>query len=64
MVKAILLRPLDGQEPGTTAEFSQADFDRLEKRGAVRAATAKAERALANKDAGAAPANKASKAKA
>jgi len=37
MVKAILTKPLDGQPEGTEREFSQADFDRLSTRGAVRA---------------------------
>lgn len=38
MVKAILTKPLDGMPEGTPREFSQADFDRLKSKGAVRAA--------------------------
>jgi len=38
MVKAILTKPLDGQPEGTEREFSQADFDRLKAKSAVRAA--------------------------
>jgi len=37
-IKAILTKPLDGDPEGTEREFSQADFDRLKARGAVRAA--------------------------
>lgn len=39
MVNAILLKPLDGQPAGAEREFSQADFDRLKRLGAVRAHT-------------------------
>ncbi len=39
-VKAILLKPLDGREIGSTAEFSKADFDRLRAKGAVKRAPA------------------------
>lgn len=50
MVKAILLKPLDGNPEGAEVEFSQADFDRLKKRNAVKAApAAKAEPAPENK---------------
>lgn len=38
MIKAILTKPLDGQPEGTEREFSQADFDRLNAKGAVRLA--------------------------
>lgn len=52
MIKAILTKPLDGDPEGTTREFSQADFDRLLAKGAVRRADqAKAAPALANKKA-------------
>lgn len=54
MVKAILTKPLDGQPEGTEREFSQADFDRLKRLGAVRAADegkAKAAPAVQNKKA-------------
>ncbi len=47
MVKAILLKPLDGQSEGTEREFDKADFDRLEAMGAVRRATGGAEKAAA-----------------
>lgn len=40
MIKAILTKPLDGQPEGTEREFSQADFDRLSAKGAVRAVSA------------------------
>ncbi len=36
-VSAILLRPLDGDEIGSTREFDAADFERLEACGAVKA---------------------------
>lgn len=36
-VSAILLRPLDGNEIGSTREFDPADFQRLEACGAVKA---------------------------
>ena len=36
MVKAILTKPLDGKPEGTEREFSKADFDRLQRLGAVR----------------------------
>ena len=55
MVKAILIKPLDGDAEGTEREFSQADFDRLVAKGAVKAAPApqnKMEAAPANKAAG------------
>lgn len=38
MVKAILLKPLDGFPEGTEREFEKADFDRLKDMGAVREA--------------------------
>lgn len=50
MIKAILLKPLDGDPEGTTREFTKADFDRLNAKGAVRAADkAKAAPPVANK---------------
>lgn len=52
-IEAILLKPLDGREIGSRCEFSKADFDRLKRQGAVKAAAA-----LKNKRAPA-PANKA-----
>ncbi len=62
MVKAILIKPLDGKPEGSPAEFSQVDFDRLKKLGAVKASPAgevaeKKEPAQANKRAPA-PKNK------
>ncbi|MBW9113147.1 hypothetical protein JNB88_05730 [Rhizobium cauense] len=38
MVKAILIKPLDGDPEGSTREFSTEDFARLEAFGAVRKA--------------------------
>lgn len=38
MIKAILTKPLDGEPEGTERELSKADFDRLERLNAVRAA--------------------------
>lgn len=38
-VKATLLRPLNGAEVGSEAEYDRADFNRLESYGAVKAAT-------------------------
>ena len=38
MVKAILIKPLDGDPEGTEREFSKVDFDRLQKLGAVQKA--------------------------
>lgn len=38
MVKAVLLKPLDGQPAGSEREFDKADFDSLKAMGAVRAA--------------------------
>lgn len=38
MIKAILLKPLDGDPEGTEREFDQADFDFLVKMNAVRKA--------------------------
>lgn len=35
MIKAKLLKPLDGHPEGAEREFSQGDFDRLERRKAV-----------------------------
>ena len=61
MVKAKLLKPLDGHPEGAEREFSQGDFDRLERRKAVVAvgiADAKAAPPVINKKAPAA-ANKA-----
>lgn len=37
MVKAKLLKPLDGHPEGAEREFSQGDFDRLKLRNAVEA---------------------------
>ena len=37
MVKAILIKPLDGDPEGTVREFDKPDFDRLVRYGAVRA---------------------------
>nr|CAD6412965.1 hypothetical protein REQ54_01089 [Rhizobium sp. Q54] len=53
MVKAILTKPLDGDPEGTERDFSKTDFDRLQKRGAVRKApvAAKAAPAPLNKKA-------------
>lgn len=51
MVKAILTKPLDGQAEGTEREFSQADFDRLKRQGAVRAAQEKKAPEVQNKKA-------------
>lgn len=53
MVKAILTKPLDGNPEGTEREFSKADFDRLQRLGAVRKAptAAKAASAPLNKKA-------------
>ena len=54
MVKAVLLRPLDGLgAEGSIVELSQAGFDRLKARGAVKAAPAPANKKAAE------PANKA-----
>lgn len=67
MVKAILIKPLDGEPEGSEREFSQADFDRLKAKGAVRVSDEKkaAEAPLnkkapevANKSAKSAPKNK------
>lgn len=38
MIKAILLKPLDGDPIGTPREFDKPDFERLEGMQAVRAA--------------------------
>jgi hypothetical protein len=38
MRKAILTKPLDGKPEGSEAEFSNTDFDMLEKLGAVKSA--------------------------
>lgn len=35
-VKVTLLKPLDGRAIGDTMNLSEADFERLEKRGAVK----------------------------
>lgn len=40
MVKAILLKPLDGDPEGSEREFDQGDFETLKKLGAVRAVAA------------------------
>ena len=39
-IKAILLKPLNGAEIGSEAEYDKADFDRLAARGAVKRAEA------------------------
>ncbi len=39
-VKAVLIKPLDGQPEGTELEFDKNDFDSLKALGAVRAAQA------------------------
>lgn len=52
MIKAVLLKPLDGDPEGTKREFSQADFDRLKAKRAVRldkSSDAKAAPATQNK---------------
>lgn len=38
MIKAILTKPLDGEPEGAIRELSQADFERLKAKGAVRSA--------------------------
>jgi len=38
MIKATLLKPLDGDPEGSEREFEKTDFDRLEAMGAVRRA--------------------------
>jgi len=38
MIKAILIKPLDGDPEGSEREFDKVDFDRLEALGAVRKA--------------------------
>lgn len=35
-IKAVLLKPLNGAKIGSEAEYSAADFKRLEARGAVK----------------------------
>lgn len=42
MIKAVLLKPLDGFPAGSEREFDKADFDRLKGMGAVKAARAEA----------------------
>lgn len=64
MVKAILLKPLDGKPEGTEAEFSQADFDKLKRQNAVREAGSAKKAAAPENKMEAAPANKATRAKA
>jgi hypothetical protein len=49
MIKAILVKPLDGQPAGSEREFSQADFDHLTRLGAVREAGAKSAPEVLNK---------------
>ncbi|MDH2311436.1 hypothetical protein [Methylobacterium brachiatum] len=54
MIKAVLLKPLDGSPAGTVRDFDKVDFDRLKEMGAVRAAPSadeKAAPAVANKSA-------------
>lgn len=57
-IKVKLLRPLDGKAVGATVEYSEADAQRLEKRGAVQIISEKAAPAPLNKMAQE-PANKA-----
>lgn len=40
MIKAVLLKPLDGDPIGSEREFDKLDFERLRLMGAVRAADA------------------------
>ncbi len=53
MIKAVLLKPLDGAPEGTEREFSEADYALLAAMGAVKALRSapanKMERALENK---------------
>ncbi|KQT08520.1 hypothetical protein ASG40_11620 [Methylobacterium sp. Leaf399] len=50
MVKAVLLKPLDGLTEGSEHDFEQDDFNRLERLGAVRkVAVAKAAPPVLNK---------------
>lgn len=53
MIKAELLKPLDGHPEGTIREFDKPDFDRLVAYGAVRRAGVppKAAKAAENKNA-------------
>lgn len=51
MVKAVLIKPLDGLPPGTERDFSADDFKRLEAFGAVRRAEPKAAPVTKNKKA-------------
>lgn len=53
MIKAELLKPLDGDPEGTIREFDKPDFDRLVAYGAVRKAAAppKAAKPAENKNA-------------
>lgn len=51
MVKAVLIKPLDGLPPGTERDFSAEDFKRLEAFGAVSRAATKAAPAVKNKNA-------------
>lgn len=44
MIKAILIKPLDGDPEGTEREFSRDDFERLEAFGAVRKAASGGEK--------------------
>lgn len=59
-IKAVLLRPLNGEEIGTEVEYDKADFERLESYGAVERAGTKKVEPAANKQAKA-PANKSSR---
>jgi hypothetical protein len=43
MIKAILIKPLDGEPEGSEREFSKSDFDHLVSLGAVKAAEAPSE---------------------
>jgi hypothetical protein len=53
MIKAVLIKPLNGKPAGATDEFNKQDFDYLEGLGAVRRAdpASKAAPAVSNKKA-------------
>lgn len=48
-IKAILLKPLNGEPIGSEAEFDKVDFDRLKAQNAVKAATKKPKKKAARK---------------
>lgn len=56
MVKAVLLKPLDGRVIGTILELSQADFHHLMQRNAVKAAAQAEDKAAPEPENKAAPA--------